>query len=192
MRDDIHKSAPVPHAWRQVIRYGARPADRDARAEEAARRAIQKDCQQELSQIFVSELLRRFGDSQGVLFGNKLEGVRSVADLGGAGNVLEHQVLASVQRLSQTTTGDQRLVTQAIAEVVQARCDSRVRAMAGHVLKETGRGVAECVQAVKGAVNSISAQAIAESIVNNNGRIDVARRASSRATIDENLLRKGK
>lgn len=43
MRDDLHKGAPVPRAWRQLVRACQRDADWQSKAARAAERAVLSD-----------------------------------------------------------------------------------------------------------------------------------------------------
>lgn len=49
MRDDLHKSAPVPHAWRQLVRSCQRDADWQSKAPRAAERAVLSDLSAEVN-----------------------------------------------------------------------------------------------------------------------------------------------
>ena len=189
MRDDIHKSAPVPPAWRFVVKYSTREADREARAEEAANRAMLKDCQQEVSETYLNELKRRCGDRQSVMFNGKVDELKSVTQLGGSGTVLEQSVLDNVCRLGQTAQLSPELLTQAVTDALASRGEARSRAMVGHVLKDGGKGAQDCVKALKSAVGSVGFRQIAEALIQGNGKVKVPR-SKKGVGLDENLLPK--
>jgi hypothetical protein len=191
VRDDIHKSAPVPPAWRTVVKHCTRDADRDERAKAAAARAMLKDIRQEVSENFMAELNRKCSDRQSVMFNGTLDELTGVTELGGSGHVLEQSVLDNLRRLGQSAQLSPDLLTQAVESALKGRGESRVRAMVGHVLKDGGWGVQECVASLKSAVGAVALRDIAESLVQGNGKVRVPR--SKRGVgLEENLLEKKK
>jgi len=189
MRDDIHKSAPVNAGWRRFLKHCANDADRDVRAFESAHMAIVKDCNRELSPQFLSALTGRCEDGQHTLFGGKLAGINSVEDLGGKGHVLEQRVLERVRFRELAGSLDRAAFERSVTEVIQERMDSQARALHGHVLKDRGNGVKECVHAINQCMKAISPEGLAKQLISGAGKIALPSSSSATVGLDDNLLK---
>lgn len=182
MRDDIHKSAPVNNAWRKFLKRCASEYDRDDRARESAEQAVESDCKREMTRPFVEALVGRLNGPERELFGSMLDGLDTIA-----GHVLEQQTLSRLRLMEQTGPLNRDTVEQVVAEVLSERVENQRRAILGHVLKNGGRDVAECVEAVNKHLSPIDTTNYAKQLLTNFGRFE-PRTKSAPVELDENLM----
>src|ERR1700675_3432315 len=117
MRDDIHKSAPVPNQWRRLMRQCAREADRGPRTQASAVAALLADAHQEFASAFISGLSALVTRQQAELF-NDLRRLNSAADLGGKGSALEEQVVECINRNFENEGGNHEALLRTVEEVL--------------------------------------------------------------------------
>jgi hypothetical protein len=164
MRDDIHKSAPVPNQWRRLMRQCAREADRGARTAATAVVALLADAHQEFSSSFISGLSTVFERQQGELFTDR-ERLNSAVDLGGKGSALEEQVVECVNRKFDHEGRNHGAMLRAVEEVLSERIEARDRAMTGHWLKCGDAQARAAIQEMKSAIRTINIKDIAAQII---------------------------
>jgi hypothetical protein len=184
MRDDIHKSAPVANAWRQLIKHCSREADRKERAQQTVEKAVLLDCAREFSAESIKDLMDRCSSPKKDLFQTNLEGVRPAEAKGG---VLQQKVIERVKLCEQTNGGTVNLRDQ-IAGVIDDHKESMSRALRGHVLKAGGEGSGECIEAIRNSINQVSSGKIADDILANAGKVVLPPKKPKTVSLDENLL----
>ncbi len=186
MRDDIHKSAPVPQHWKKVMRLCAREADRGPRAQASVVAALLADVHQELSSTFISSLLAVVTPEQGGLFANR-ERIDSAVDLAGDGSVLEEQVVESINRHFESEGRNKAAMLRALGEVLLERIEARDRAMTGHWLKCGDAHAHAAIQAMKSAASAINVNQITARIVEQDRPL-TPKTSTGQLDLDEDLL----
>lgn len=131
MRDDIHKSAPVPPKWRTLMKHCQREADRGEVAQRSAAAAMIGEARRELSPRFVAELVRVGSSPQGKLFGFA-DSVGDPVELGGRGTALERRVTEIFRRQLMMGQFGKEGVERAIELALEERHESRLLQMEGH------------------------------------------------------------
>lgn len=131
MRDDIHKSAPVPPKWRTLMKHCQREADRGEAAQRSAAAAMIGEVTRELSPQFVAELVGVGSSPQGNLFGF-VHSVGDPVELGGRGTVLERRVTEFFRRQIMLGQFGKEGVERAIYLALEERQESRLLQMQGH------------------------------------------------------------
>jgi hypothetical protein len=167
MRDDLHKSAPVGRKWQRWLRSCLRDADRGSVADCDCKRAIAADWCAEISPPFLSALASIANDPQQELLDGKLSRVRSPQELGGTGNVLEHQLLSAACAADAGAKGGLNFesLVGAVADVITNRLAARARAVHGHVMAAQGPDKAECLQEIRRSAGAISPRDVARNLL---------------------------
>lgn len=184
MRDDIHKSAPVSRAWRSFMKHCGREADRKERAAESARRALERDCNSEISPAFLQKLRGSLADPQKKLFPEGLAASCSPGTVKRGGQVMEQSVLAHLSRREACGQSGEAAVLGAVADAVASRKNAQLRAMEGHWLKKGGSSSLPAVMAAKEALHGLSSSEIASKILT--GQLGPERQARA-VSLDEDL-----
>jgi hypothetical protein len=165
MRDDIHKSAPVPAAWRTLMKRCALEADRGTRTTLAAENALRIEIRQELSPGFLLGIRNAANSPQGNLFPIGQKFIKSAAQLGGIGSTFEEQVIQSLNRHSETEGCTPEATKQALQDVISERLEANARAMTGHWLKCGDAQARDAIIEMKTAVRSIDVTQLVADLV---------------------------
>ena len=131
MRDDIHKSAPVPPKWRTLMKHCQREADRGEAAQRSAAATMISEARRELAPQFVIELVRVVSSPQGNLFAFA-DSVGDPVELGGRGTALERRVTEILRRQLMIGQFGKEGVERAIELALEERQESRLLQMEGH------------------------------------------------------------
>jgi hypothetical protein len=185
MRDDIHKSAPVPNQWRKLMRQCAREADRGPRTQASAVAALLADAHQEFASAFISGLSALVTRQQAELF-NDLRRLNSAADLGGNGSALEEQVVECINRNFENEGGNHEAMLRAVEEVLSERIEARDRSMTGHWLKCGDAQAQAAIQEMKSAIRAINIRDIAAQIIDQDRPL-VQNTSTGQLDLDEEL-----
>ncbi|AWI09512.1 hypothetical protein CKA38_09885 [Ereboglobus luteus] len=128
----------------------------------------------------LNQLLERCDKREADLFGSKLTGLE--------GDHVMGQLLVNRLKMAERMGAiDRGTIERALAEVIAERAESQARAMRGHIMKERGRGVAECMQAINRHMASLPVMDFARDLITNCGRLVVSHKPKPVA-LDENLL----
>lgn len=131
MRDDIHKSAPVPPRWRSVVHACERDADWEVRGPSSAERAVVAELTEGITTPFRNALLAEQGRAQGLLFTEPgvIAGLRAQAT-----SALETRIIDHLERLSSAGRFTREIVRQAISLAASERVSAFLRELEGHLV----------------------------------------------------------
>ncbi len=184
MRDDIHKSAPVPTPWKRVIRACGRDADWQREGERLAQLALISDLNRQIRPTFISNIQQAVDPDQRDLLANPsgLHALRA-----GKLTPIEEQIVEHAARLAAEGCRPDEIAGEAVEAVASARAESWRRACTGHLLKAGGAGAHDLVARLHKSTDSIPLRKISAEIAQQ-GKAATTGLEKPNLDLDEDLL----
>jgi hypothetical protein len=152
MRDDIHKNAPVNRDWKNVIKCTSRDADYKTAARKAAKKAIGRDLERELSSQFMSTIENEFWPPQ-----RDLEPIPERVEKFCLENELtptQNEMVSTVAALADRGVSGRELKKRAAKEAIKQRAQRMLSEIRGHAAKEAPSDCRELMRRLEPAVSA--------------------------------------
>lgn len=183
MRDDIHRGAPVPVAYRRCMKACASDAEWFARSGSLARAAIVDEIRAEVRGSFIAEITSEGFARQGSLLpSDPMILPRPVTPDSG----LERAIVSHAARRAAKGERVEACVRGAIGDAISERVAAQKREMEGHVARKDPLSRREFSSRMAHAIKTADVDSIARDLVS--GRLPTRVSTSqSRVDLDEDI-----
>lgn len=184
VRDDIHKSAPVPTRWKRVIQACERDADWQSEGLRLAHAALASELNAQIGTKFLNRVRDALDPEQRSLLADH-HAILSLVD--GKHTPVEESIAEHVDRLAVEGHSQTLILRAAVICVAEERVDRWRRACAGHVLKVGGIEAQEQAVRIEKSADSVPLAKIANEIAEH-GKADTSSLKKPALDLDEDLL----